>query len=552
MTIEDKIKTLTIDQSDMFKLLSNESLYQFRVPTGFGKGYVMMIDILNKLINTNKSKFLIASHRLSLNNQHLRDLINDYINMNLIGSVRFLTIGSSKLSVYKVLENDIELAEKFDNELFEHNFNLDEKNKTSINDIFKISLNSKEIRKILNENDEKGFKTIIISTYHSMDKLKDIKLNDSYFDEAHILASNKEDADFRKSFELIESDSKFFFTATPKDMQEELLKEDGHSDIFLMNNINIFGESFEVSFKKCVQMGYIVEPIIHIAHPKNMQEDTNYNSIPNKAKFILDSFYAHEEWLKKTSFKPNLIDAKILVRCEGVKEMWALHEELIKITTDDIIICAGASYNDDGEKHYYGDESYKSRDEFVKRIQDAPSEQKMIILNFDIFSEGINVPGITGTMYAQGKIPSISKVIQTLGRSTRLHLEDRTRLRNKEIEVGGDNWIKPNCAAIIPYWDDSSDMTRRILSGTIKKLRDKLDFSPTLILSVGDDMAMSDETIDLDNLNKLDDKNKKWKLIDEINHDIEELNNMERLSKEDQRLVGMNEIEWYEYLLNKK
>lgn len=74
MTIQDYIKTFNKHQSEIFNLLNTEKLYQFRVPTGVGKGYVMIGHILNSIINTEQSIFTIASHRLSLNNQHLRDL----------------------------------------------------------------------------------------------------------------------------------------------------------------------------------------------------------------------------------------------------------------------------------------------------------------------------------------------------------------------------------------------------------------------------------------------------------------------------------------------
>jgi hypothetical protein len=74
----------------MFRRLNDESKHQFRVPTGVGKGYVMMAHIYHSILETEQSKFAIASHRLSLNNQHLRDLINYFIDFKLVGKVKFL------------------------------------------------------------------------------------------------------------------------------------------------------------------------------------------------------------------------------------------------------------------------------------------------------------------------------------------------------------------------------------------------------------------------------------------------------------------------------
>ena len=541
MNIEDYIKSFNKHQSDILKILIEENKYQFRVPTGVGKGYVMIGHILYSVINTGLSKFAIASHRLSLNNQHLRDLINYFIDFDLIGKVKFLTIGSQVLNVDKLFQDDYELAKKFNNQLFEFNFGKTIKEKITHDDVFLSSMNKREINKIIRGNESNGVKTIIITTYNSLDKLKDNVLDVIYLDEAHILASNKEDADFRKSYELIRANKRFFFTATPKDVQEEMLKEEGFSEIFLMNNKDIFGESYEVSFVECVQCGYITEPIIHIAYPKEIKEGDDYDNIDNKSKFVKETFEAHEKWLKETSYKPDEISPKMLVRCESVNNMWEMYFKLIDIFSDDVIICAGASYNSFGgnANHVIGKTWEKNRDEFIKKLQNVESNKKMIILNFDILSEGINVSGFTGVMFLQGKMPSMPKVIQNTGRTTRLHPTDRKRLRSGEISVGSKDWVKPNCAVIIPYWDQRSEFTKTLLADVIRKLRSKLDFSPNLILSVGDDFAESDGKIDLEGLNDVEKSNKKWKLIDEINQEIEKLDLNELDQKEKERIEGL-------------
>jgi superfamily II DNA or RNA helicase len=545
MTINNIIETFNKEQQEMFNRLNSESKHQFRVPTGFGKGYVMIAHILHSIINTEQSSFAIASHRLSLNNQHLRDLINFFIDLNLIGSVKFLTVGSQVLSIDKLFTDDYELAKKFNNQLFDYNFGKDIKSKLSQDNIFTSSMSKKDITKILNKNTKSGFKTIIITTYNSLDKISDVNLDVVYLDEAHILATNKEDADFKKSFEIIKSNKRFFFTATPKDMQDEILKEDGSSEIFLMNNEEIFGKSYEVSFVECVQNGYITEPIIHIAYPKELTDGTNYDSIDNKAKFVKETFEAHEKWLKSSSSQPDTIDTKMLVRCESVPSMWEMYSKLMEIIPSDILICAGASYNDFGGEanHVISGDWEKNRDEFVKKIQKVESDKKMIILNYDIFSEGINVPGITGVMFLQGKMPSIAKVIQNVGRSTRIHPIDRKRLKNSEIVVGSDGWVKPNCAVIIPYWDSTSEFTKRILADIIRKLRSKLDFSPRLILSIGDDFAKSKGKLDLDGLNQKDKNQKKWKLINEINQEIENMDLQEIDHKENNRINSLSKLD---------
>lgn len=537
----------------MFDILNKENLYQFRVPTGVGKGYVMIAHILYSIMETNQSTFAIASHRLSLNNQHLRDLIDKFVDFDLIGKAKFLTVGSQVLDIDKLFADDKNLFLKFQSSLFDANIGRAMKDKLSQSNIFQDNMSKREITKIINKNKKEGVKTIIITTYNSLDKLSDVGIDVTYLDEAHILASNKEESEFRKSFEIINSTKKFFFTATPKDMQDEILKDEGASDIFLMNNKEIFGESYEVSFVESVSSGYITEPIIHLAYPKELGEGKNYDSIDNKAMFVKDTFEAHQKWLKESSSMPEEIEAKMLVRCESVPAMWEMYFKLQEIKTDDVIICAGASYNNfEGEaNHVIGDLWEKNRDEFVKKIQRVPSNKKMIILNFDIFSEGLNVSGITGVMFLQGQMPSIPKVVQNVGRSTRLHPIDRNRLITGEICVGGLGWVKPNCAVIIPYWDSKSEFTKNILADIIRKLRGKLDFSPKLILSVGEDFGKSEGNNDLDGLNKPDRKEKKWQLIEEINQEIERLDLKEVDNAENAFLETLSDEERIQYILSK-
>lgn len=545
MKIEEILKTFNSDQVDMFNLLERESKHQFRVPTGVGKGYVMILHILKSIINSDSKTFAIASHRLSLNNQHLRDIIEFSVKLGLIGKVKFLTIGSAALNTSKILQEDLNLNILFNKSLYEYNKTLDIKSRITASDIFKSTLVKSQVNSILQNNYNNGFKTIIVTTYNSLDKLADNELDIIYLDEAHILASNKEDADFKINYDKIKAKKRFFFTATPKDVEEQYLKDGESSDIFLMNNKGIFGEIYTIPFVKCVQSAYITKPVIHIAHPVDYQDGVNYDSIGNKAKFVTDTFKAHERWLKSVSFRPNEIEPKVLVRCESVPHMWDMHRKLSEIVDKDIIVCAGASYNDGGEdKHAFGNEWVSNRDEFIKKIQNVKDTQKMIILNFDIFSEGINVPGITGVLFLQGKMPSIAKVIQNIGRATRLHKFDRDRIRKGEIGVNDYSvWVKPYCAVIIPYWDVASEFTKRLLADTVRKLRDSWEFDPHFILSVGDDLANGDGENSDEGLNKLNKGNKKVKLIEEINQEIEKLSEEDLDLKERERLQGMSKLE---------
>lgn len=548
--LDKLLKTLNSDQREMFRLLEDNDKYQFRVPTGVGKGYVMILHILWRVMNRKDTKLAVASHRLSLNNQHLKDLIEFYVQLNLISKVKFLTIGSMSLDINKVMEKDKELSVKFNNILFEYNSTKAITERLTESKIFKSSLSTDEVNKIIQKNDDEGFKTVIISTYNSLDKLKEQDLDILYCDEAHILASENEDADFKKSFEIVSAEKRFFFTATPKDVDEEIIKNRKSSEIFLMNNKEIFGEIFTVPFKRCVENCYISTPIIHIVSPTKLEEDENYDSLENKSKFVKETFYKHAEWLKSNSSKPSEVFSKILVRCESVPRMWDLHKYLNTMMSD-TIICAGASYNKTNEcNHAIGDEWIKSRDEFVDKIQKIPDNKKVIILQYDIFSEGINVPGITGVMFLQGKMPTRAKIIQNVGRSTRLHKEDRDEIRKGNLDKENlKKWVKPYCAVIIPYWDDRSTNTKTELALIIKDMRDKWGFNPRFEVTIGDDIAESELIYQDDGLNKLDRKIKKATFIKEINHEIEKLSDEYKELEEKKRINNLSKIEALKHYL---
>ncbi len=185
-----------------------------------------------------------------------------------------------------------------------------------------------------------------------------------------------------------------------------------------------------------------------------------------------------------------------------------------------------------------------NRDEFIKKLADVPDTQKMIILNFDIFSEGINLPGITGVLFLQGKMPSIAKVIQNVGRSTRLHRVDRLAIRSGLISTDDyTKWVKPYCAVIIPYWDSGSEFTKTLLADTVRNLRDSWEFNPHFILSVGDDIADGDMKNEDEGLNKLGSGSKRVKLIEEINQEIEKMDSEDLDLKERERINGLSKLD---------
>lgn len=527
--LKSKINSFNTDQIKLFKDLQKNDKLQLCIPTGGGKNYIMMIDILNQLVSTDKKIFTISSHRLMLNNQHMNDMFNMFSSM--IGKIGFIFVGSSKYDITKFQNNAL-----FNRAL--------QKNKLAYNEIISSTTNTKEVDELVEGHLEAGRKVIIMTTYHSLHTLKNLEIDTLYCDEAHTLASDEDGARFKENFNMISADRKFFLTATPKDCVED-------TESFLMNNKEVFGDRIGLTFNECVTKGYMVKPAMHIALPFNFDPNLDFKSIKNMSKFVSDTFWAHKKWLSEVSSDPSKIAPKILVKCPSVDDMWKIKEELTG-KMEGVSICAGASRNEMSNfNHFIDDEGVANRSDYLERLQSFSEDKMLIVLHFDTMSEGINISGFTGVMFLGGKLPTIIKTLQNTGRATRLHPIDRDKFRKGEIKVGDGNWIKPYCAVIIPYWDSESEFTKVELARQIKGLRDNFGYDPTYYVSIGTDIGNGKKEEEIDALNKKEEKKKKSELIEEIRHEIEVMDKEELDLKEMERINSLTDLEFFDEINSK-
>ena len=538
--VKKRIASCNIDQLDCFREMQKENRLTISLSTGVGKGHLMITDILNRLVNSKEKIFVIASHRLMLNTQHMSDMIKDFL--PLTGKIGYIFVGSSTYSTSNLLH----LRE------FNDMLNI---SKIGHNAIISSTLSPIELNEKIENHINEGRKIIIITTYHSLMKLGAVDIDTFYSDETHMLATNSQKADsiFYKNFIQITAKRYFFFTATPKDLFG--LREGETTDAFLMNNTEVFGKRIGIKFAEAVVKGYIVEPIIHLVRPSDLiRGSEEFGSDTDKAKFIEECLYVHRDYIKKKSAQPNKIGAKILIKCEGVDEMWILHT-LLKRSLPNIKICAGASRGLTGDyeihgKHYINDEKIDRRDDYLKKLQSFSSEEDAIVLHYDILSEGINVSGFTGVMFLSGMMLTITKILQNIGRATRLHEIDRNNLSKKLISPKDyTKWVKPECAVIIPYWDDTSDDTRKLIAATIERLRREFDFNARLEVGLGDDRGSSSEP---DNPETLDEETVRFRdsIVEEIEQEIEGIRvNIYELWSE-QRITKLSKIDYFDEILS--
>ena len=542
--LQNRFNITNKDQMDCFNVMQKSNRLTICLPTGAGKGHLMITDLMNRILNTNGQIFAIATHRLMLNTQHMSDLLNDYI--SLTGKIGYIFVGSMSYNA-ALIQNSKEQNS------MNHSLGL------SANAFISSVISSPQLNEKIQEHNDAGRKIVIISTYHSLMKLSSIDIDTIYCDEAHILATNsqKEDAAFKENFEQINAKNYFFFSATPKDLTG--LKEGENTDSFLMNNKDIFGDRVGITFATAVGQGYIVEPVVHLVRPSNFVEgDDDFGSLMDKVKFIQEAFYAHKDYMKNKSACPEKLGVKILVKCSSVTdEMWPIFN-ILKGTLPGVKICAGASVENSESgiysqgKHCIDNEIIKKRDEYLKRLQGLTDEEEAIVLHFDILSEGINVAGFTGIMFLSGMLLTITKILQNIGRTTRLHVIDRLRLKNKEISVKKYlEWIKPCSAVIIPYWDGKSSDTKRKMATIIHDLRTKYDFNARLEVSLGDDNGSTDGKTPVPiSIAEKERENLKNSLIDEVEQEIEGIRVGIYERYEEQRILKLTTHDFFDEVLS--
>ncbi|MCP4483813.1 MAG: hypothetical protein GY823_04535, partial [Flavobacteriaceae bacterium] len=82
-------------------------------------------------------------------------------------------------------------------------------------------------------------------------------------------------------------------------------------------------------------------------------------------------------------------------------------------------------------------------------VDGSNPNQELIVIHFDILTEGIDVPGLTGVLFLRDL--KKSKFIQTLGRVARLDVYDRNLIDKKVITPDElDKMSKPYAWVIIP------------------------------------------------------------------------------------------------------
>ena len=499
--LEPAKEVYNYSQLECFNKMQSSDKLTIILPTGTGKGYLLFVDLLARIYNKNGKVFAICSHRIGLNKQHTSDMFKEF--RDFAGDIGFVFVASETFGANE--NNKIE----YDKLLEAVNPDV------NTEDLISTLKPGQSLQEIIDLHHRENRSVVIVSTYHSLQKLHNVDIDTIYCDEADKMVGSKpvtrdgiKEETFMQKFHKVRAKKKFFLTATPKDWS----KNWGGENVEFMNNEAIFGERIEMEFHAAVKSGYIVQPYLHIVYPTEYlpenieaadEEDMdnpecvvdvagvkNMNvNIKAKIKMIVDAFHSHRGFLKDRSAQPHKIGAKILVKCKNIhSEMWGIFHEGLREALPNIKIFAGGS---GGWSKLDAPEQFKTinhwmhdwtkqeplipipdRDNYLNAIKDLKLEEEAIVLHCDILSEGINVKGFTGVCFVSGITITDAKAMQNIGRATRVIDEDRSRLDSGEISLDNmSEWIKPFCSVIIPFWNAESAEAKDKMVALVQSLR---------------------------------------------------------------------------------
>jgi predicted helicase len=189
-------------------------------------------------------------------------------------------------------------------------------------------------------------------------------------------------------------------------------------------------------------------------------------------KLVIDSFNEHSKLLK------NGQKGKMLIAASGTDDM----KRLIKSNEIKNFVDNGGKFYavaSDSDISNFINGKKVARKEWLKQLQidGANKNQKLIVIHYDILTEGIDVPGLTGVLFLRNQ--SKSKFIQTYGRVARLDKQDRNRISSGKITPNDLNQMnKPYAWIIIPALKREDDDKLANLEDLIDQLRD-FGFDPS-------------------------------------------------------------------------
>ncbi len=297
-------------------------------------------------------------------------------------------------------------------------------------------------------------------------------------DEAQFLPNNP---DYLNVARNMKSGKKFFLTATPRTTDSD----EGNG----MNNESIYGPIIDnVKPIEMIEKGIIVAPKLHIigctAGVLNKSFQVDSGDYSHVVEMIFDAHKMHKHQVETNSFDQNKIGAKLIVVCDGqmtLEGIFANKTFTEKRKENPSIKIFGLSSNFGvyfNGVHNDPPVTVTRKEEFLSALYQMGDNDDCIVFHVDMISEGLDVPGMTGLLPLRnlGRI----KFLQNLGRTTRMHPEDREHIVNGELKAKDMvGYIKPNCFVILPYCIENGEDFLERNATIVDALRSDYNFDPS-------------------------------------------------------------------------
>ena len=423
-------------QKKALQHLKTETIGQITIPTGTGKTRIQVdvhiSDMIEKTKNGQTGVYVIGAHRLALCSQLLYDIVEVAIPCGLQFDV--LQVNSNSFT-NDAIRTQLRKEGKIDDNL------------RSFNDLISKGANTTrqdDVLDFVNKAKANNRHVIIVATYHSINKLAILpEIDICTYDEAHITLGENFTDNISQVQPIIKKN--FFFTATRKVV----------GTFSGMNDTGKFGEVlYSLSPRSMIEAGEIVPPRLHSIRISEDAVDGDYDNNKMLIKTISESFAQHKAMIKKCSSNPEMIGAKLLVSCNGSKELKTIIASMpFRLWCDDHNIKV-FSFSTNDEVGYRFNFKEVTRTELFSKMNDLTDSEDAIIFHIDILTEGIDLPSITGVMPLRNL--NQSKLIQTIGRATRLLSHDRQQLYSGQILPNQPNtYVKPYCWFLVPQLFES-------------------------------------------------------------------------------------------------
>jgi predicted helicase len=458
---------VAVDKTDLY------TKGKFILPTGTGKT-IIQAAIIEKFIGLTKQfkMFVVNGPRIILTYQLLKEIYTYMVERGIECRYHFVHSGSaldiSDLEQLRI-QTDIPFSQ------------------------IGSTTSSIELTKVMEKTKELGIPLIIFSTYHSADRIEQSRrfinqpISVVLNDEAHNLVQDR----FYDIIDTINTERQYFFTAT---MRVNEQSPEGRG----MNNVSSYGEVIHLLLPRhAIEMGKMVRPRLHFVKTDGVKTDDDFDRSLNKV--IHNSFNSQVEYFKE--HHPNIVP-KIIVATRGSSDIKSfLESNEYNLLRDDGVEVFAISSNEEIENDINGVKV--KRQEFLKKIKEVGEDKTkmMLVLHYDILTEGIDVPGLTSCMPIRNL--NKSRFIQTLGRCSRLDSEDRRRLESGEIDwTDVDKMNKPYAYVILPYITLTNNDDMKQIEQFVYLMRD-YDFVPSEdIIFEGDALGLPDEE-DLEMFNEV-------------------------------------------------